>query len=308
MDIDLISNILYAMVRTGTPLLLIALGELVCEKSGVLNLGQEGMVLMGAVAGFVAALLTGSLMLGFLLAIAAGIAMSLLFGFIALGLNANQVATGLALTIFGTGLSAFIGSDFVGKPITGLEPFALPLLSEIPLLGKMLFSQDMIVYLSFFLFAAVYWFFRSSRPGLIVKAVGENPHAANAIGLPVIRTRYLAVMFGGAMAGLAGGYLSIAYTPLWAENMSAGRGWIALALVVFASWKVERVLLGAWLFGLASILHLVFQGLGFSISSNLLATLPYVATILVLVLLSRNQVRARLLAPMSLGKPFHASS
>ncbi|TCK09253.1 ABC transporter permease [Marinobacterium mangrovicola] len=308
MDIDLISNILYAMVRTGTPLLLIALGELVCEKSGVLNLGQEGMVLMGAVAGFVAALLSGSLILGFLLAIAAGIAMSLLFGFIALGLNANQVATGLALTIFGTGLSAFIGADFVGKPITGLEPFALPLLSEIPLLGKMLFSQDMIVYLSFFLFAAVYWFFRSSRPGLIVKAVGENPHAANAIGLPVMRTRYLAVMFGGAMAGLAGGYLSIAYTPLWAENMSAGRGWIALALVVFASWKVERVLLGAWLFGLASILHLVFQGLGFSISSNLLATLPYVATILVLVVLSRNQVRARLLAPMSLGKPFHASS
>lgn len=308
MDIDLISNILYAMVRTGTPLLLIALGELVCEKSGVLNLGQEGMVLMGAVAGFVAALLTGNLFLGFLLAILAGVAMSLLFGFIALGLNANQVATGLALTIFGTGLSAFIGSDFVGKPITGLEPFALPLLSQIPLLGKMLFSQDLIVYLSFFLFAAVYWFFRSSRPGLIVKAVGENPHAANAIGLPVMRTRYLAVMFGGAMAGLAGGYLSIAYTPLWAENMSAGRGWIALALVVFASWKVERVLLGAWLFGLASILHLVFQGLGFSISSNLLATLPYVATILVLVVLSRNQVRARLLAPMSLGKPFHASS
>lgn len=308
MDIDLLSNILYAMVRTGTPLLLIALGELVCEKSGVLNLGQEGMVLMGAVAGFVAALLSGSLILGFLLAIAAGIAMSLLFGFIALGLNANQVATGLALTIFGTGLSAFIGSDFVGKPIDGLEPIALPLISQIPLLGKMLFTQDLVVYLSFFLFAAVYWFFRSSRPGLVVKAVGENPHAANAIGLPVMRTRYLAVMFGGAMAGLAGGYLSIAYTPLWAENMSAGRGWIALALVVFASWKVERVLLGAWLFGLASILHLVFQGLGFSISSNLLATLPYAATILVLVILSRNQVRARLLAPMSLGKPFHASS
>ncbi|MBT00572.1 MAG: ABC transporter permease [Oceanospirillaceae bacterium] len=308
MDIDLLSNILYAMVRTGTPLLLVALGELVCEKSGVLNLGQEGMLLMGAVVGFIAALMSGSLLLGFLLAIAAGMIMSLLFGFIALGLNANQVATGLALTIFGTGLSAFIGAGFVGKPIDGLEPIALPLLSDIPLLGKMLFSQDLVVYLSFFLFAAVYWFFRSSRPGLVVKAVGENPHAANAIGLPVMRTRYLAVMFGGAMAGLAGGYLSIAYTPLWAENMSAGRGWIALALVVFASWKVERVLLGAWLFGLASILHLVFQGLGFSISPNLLATLPYAATVVVLVLLSRNQIRARLLAPMSLGKPFHATS
>lgn len=308
MDIDLLSNILYAMVRTGTPLLLVALGELVCEKSGVLNLGQEGMLLMGAVAGFIAALLTGSLLLGFLLAIAAGVAMSLLFGFIALGLNANQVATGLALTIFGTGLSAFIGSDFVGKPIDGLDPIALPLLSEIPLIGKMLFSQDLVVYLSFVLFGAIYWFFRASRPGLVVKAVGENPHAANAIGLPVMRTRYLAVMFGGAMAGLAGGYLSIAYTPLWAENMSAGRGWIALALVVFASWKVERVLLGAWLFGLASILHLVFQGLGFSVSPNLLAILPYAATILVLVVLSRNQIRARLLAPMSLGKPFHTNS
>lgn len=308
MDIDLLSNILYAMVRTGTPLLLVALGELVCEKSGVLNLGQEGMLLMGAVVGFVAALLSGSLIIGFLLAILAGVAMSLLFGLIALGFSANQVATGLALTIFGTGLSAFIGSEFVGQPIDGLDPFALPLLSELPLIGKMLFAQDLVVYLSFALFFAVYWFFRSSRAGLVVKAVGENPHAANAIGLPVMRTRYLAVMFGGAMAGLAGGYLSIAYTPLWVENMSAGRGWIALALVVFASWKVERVLLGAWLFGLASILHLVFQGLGFSISSNLLATLPYAATILVLVLLSRNQVRAKLLAPISLGKPFHANS
>jgi len=307
MDIDLLSNILYAMVRTGTPLLLVALGELVCEKSGVLNLGQEGMLLMGAVAGFVVTLVSGSLMLGFLLAILAGVAMSLLFAVIALGFSANQVATGLALTIFGTGLSAFVGSDFVGKPIDGLAPLALPLLSDIPLIGKMLFAQDPVVYLSFGLFAAVYWFFRSSRPGLVVKAVGENPHAANAIGLPVMRTRCLAIMFGGAMAGFAGGYLSLAYTPLWAENMSAGRGWIALALVVFASWKVERVLLGAWLFGLASILHLVFQGLGVSISSNLLATLPYAATILVLVLLSRNQVRARLLAPMSLGKPFHAS-
>jgi simple sugar transport system permease protein len=164
MDIDLLSNILYAMVRTGTPLLLVALGELVCEKSGVLNLGQEGMLLMGAVAGFIAALLTGSLLLGFLLAIAAGVAMSLLFGFIALGLNANQVATGLALTIFGTGLSAFIGSDFVGKPIDGLDPIALPLLSEIPLIGKMLFSQDLVVYLSFVLFGAIYWFFRASAP------------------------------------------------------------------------------------------------------------------------------------------------
>ncbi|MGB0468333.1 MAG: ABC transporter permease [Pontibacterium sp.] len=308
MDIDLITNILYAMVRTGTPLLIVALGELVCEKSGVLNLGQEGMMLMGAVTGFIATLMTGSLFLGFMIAIAAGILMSLIFGVITLKLSANQVATGLALTIFGTGLSAFIGSSFVGQPIDGLNPIHIPVLTDLPIIGRMLFGQDLIVYLSFALFAAVYWFFRYSRAGLVVKAVGENPHAANAIGLPVLRTRYLAIMFGGAMAGLAGSYLSLAYTPLWAENMTAGRGWIALALVVFASWKAERVLLGAWLFGLASILHLVAQGLGFSVSPNLLAILPYAATVLVLVMLSSNQARGRLVAPISLGKPFHASS
>lgn len=308
MDIDLITNVLYAMVRTGTPLLIVALGEMVCEKSGVLNLGQEGMMLMGAVAGFIATLLTGNIFFGFMLAIIAGILMSQLFAVIALGLSANQVATGLALTIFGTGLSAFIGSDFVGKPIDGLNAIAIPVLSDIPVIGKMLFAQDLIVYISFGLFAAVYWFFRSSRTGLIVKAVGENPDAANAIGLPVMRTRYLAVAFGGAMAGLAGGYLSLAYTPLWAENMTAGRGWIALALVVFASWRAERVLLGAYLFGLASILHLVAQGLGFAVSPNLLAMLPYAATVFVLVMLSRNQSRSKLFAPVSLGKPFHASS
>lgn len=305
MDMDLVTNILYAMVRTGTPLLLVALGELVCEKSGVLNLGQEGMMLMGAVAGFVAALLSGSLLIGFFLAICAGVLMSLLFAALALGLTANQVATGLALTIFGTGLSAFIGADYVGQPITGLEPIAIPLLSELPLIGRMLFAQDLMVYLSFGLFFGIYAFFRWSRIGLILKAVGENPDAANAIGLPVIKTRLLAIMFGGGMAGLAGGYLSLAYTPLWAENMTAGRGWIALALVVFASWKVERVLLGAWLFGLASILHLVIQGLGYSISPNLLAMLPYVATIVVLVILSSNTARAKLVAPVSLGNPFH---
>lgn len=308
MDIDLITNVLYAMVRTGTPLLLVALGELVCERSGVLNLGQEGMMLMGAVIGFIVALLTGNVFIGFILAILAGVLMSLIFGVISLELKANQVATGLALTIFGTGLSAFIGTAYVGKPIDGLEPILIPVLSELPIVGRMLFGQDLMVYLSFGLFAAVYWFINHARPGLTLKAVGENPHAANAIGLPVMKTRYLAIMFGGAMAGLAGGYMSLAYTPLWVENMTAGRGWIALALVVFASWKAERVLLGAWLFGLASILHLVFQGLGFAVSPNLLAILPYLATIVVLVILSSNQTRSRLVAPMSLGKIFHAKS
>jgi simple sugar transport system permease protein len=263
------------------------------------------MMLMGAVAGFITTLLTGSLLFGFIVAMMAGIIMSQLFAIIALGLNANQVATGLALTIFGTGLSAFIGASYVGKPIDGLNAIAIPVLSDIPVIGKMLFAQDLVVYLSFVLFLAIWWFFRSSRPGLVVKAVGENPHAANAIGLPVMRTRYLAVAFGGAMAGLAGGYLSLAYTPLWAENMSAGRGWIALALVVFASWRAERVLLGAYLFGLASILHLVAQGLGFAVSPNLMAMLPYAATVVVLVMLSRNQGRSKMFAPISLGKPFH---
>ena len=304
MDLDLLTNIFYAMVRTGTPLLLVALGELVCEKSGVLNLGQEGMMLFGAVIGFIVAFSTGSLWLGVLLAIAAGMLLSLLFAAVALGFNANQVATGLALTIFGVGLSTFVGAAWIGKPLIGFEPIVIPLLSDIPLIGRMLFAQDVLIYLSFALFALVAWVLLKSRIGLIIQAVGENPDAASAMGLPVLRVRTLSVLFGGAMAGLAGGYLSLAYTPMWAENMTAGRGWIALALVVFASWRVFRVLLGAYLFGLASILHLVAQGIGLSIPSNLLAMLPYVATIVVLVLLSRDAIKTRLYAPVSLGQPW----
>lgn len=304
MDLDLLTNILFAMVRCGTPLLLVALGELVCEKSGVLNLGQEGMMLFGAVVGFIAAIGTGSLWLGVLAAMAAGVLLAALFALVALGCNANQVATGLALTIFGIGLSSFVGAAWVGKPLAGFEPVAIPLLGALPVLGKVLFSQDLMVYLSFALFALIAWALLKSRIGLVLQAVGENPDAASAMGLPVLRVRTLAVLFGGAMAGMAGAYLSLAYTPMWAENMTAGRGWIALALVVFASWRVFRVLLGAYLFGLASILHLVAQGVGLSIPANLLAMLPYVATILVLVLLSRDAVRTRLFAPVSLGQPW----
>ncbi|MDH1105094.1 ABC transporter permease [Pseudomonas otitidis] len=304
MDLDLLTNILFAMVRCGTPLLLVALGELVCEKSGVLNLGQEGMMLFGAVVGFIAAIGTGSLWLGVLAAMAAGVLLAALFALVALGCNANQVATGLALTIFGIGLSSFVGAAWVGKPLAGFEPVALPLLSALPVLGKVLFNQDLMVYLSFALFALIAWALLKSRIGLVLQAVGENPDAASAMGLPVLRVRTLAVLFGGAMAGMAGAYLSLAYTPMWAENMTAGRGWIALALVVFASWRVFRVLLGAYLFGLASILHLVAQGVGLAIPANLLAMLPYVATILVLVLLSRDAVRTRLFAPVSLGQPW----
>ncbi len=305
MDIDLLTNILYAAIRSGTPLLMVALGELVCEKSGVLNLGQEGMMLMGAVTGFIAAFYTGSIAAGFLCAVVAGIGMALLFGIVALSLNASQVASGLALSIFGVGLSGFVGLNYVGEPIEGLGTMAIPGLSDIPLLGEVLFSHDILVYLSVLLCVLVYYFFKQTHAGLIVKAVGESPAAAQAIGLPVLTVRFLAVMFGGAMAGMAGAYLSLVYTPLWADNMTAGRGWIALALVVFASWRAERVIFGAYLFGAASIMHLVLQGYKLSISPNLLATIPYVATILVLVVLSSNRAKIKLHTPASLGKPFH---
>jgi simple sugar transport system permease protein len=305
MDLDLLTNILYLTVRTGTPLLLVALGELVCEKSGVLNLGQEGMMLMGAVIGFIAAFYSGNVYFGFLMAASAGIIMSLIFAFVALTLNANQVATGLALTIFGTGLSAFIGASFEGKTIDALPTIALGYADQLPIIGRAIFAQDAMVYFSWILFAAIYFFFKQGRAGLKVRAAGENPSVGSNIGLPVLKIRYFSVMFGGALAGLAGGYLSLAYTPLWTENMTAGRGWIALALVVFASWRVGRIMLGAYLFGFASIMHLVLQGFGLSISSNLLATLPYVATIVVLVFLSKNIERLKQFEPMALGKPWH---
>jgi simple sugar transport system permease protein len=305
MDLSLIENILFAMVRTGTPLLLVALGAMMSERSGVLNLGQEGMILVGAACGFIAAYAGSSLGLGVLAAVAAGTVAALIFAFIALTLISNQVATGLALTIFGTGLSAFLGAAYVGQTVTGFAPIALPFLSDIPLIGPALFAQDLLVYLSFILFAAVFVVMRYTRLGLIIRAVGENPEVAHALGYKVLLVRYCAVMFGGAMAGLAGAYLSLAYTPMWAEGIAAGRGWIALALVVFASWRTERILFGAWLFGFASILHLLLQGYGYEISPNLLAMLPYVVTIVVLVMMMYRQKNQGLFAPRSLGQPFH---
>ena len=307
MDWGLITNVLSAAVIAGTPLLLVALGALVCERSGVLNLGLEGMMLMGAMAGFAAATVTGSLLGGVLMAMIAGIVMSMLFAFMAITLAANQYAAGLSLTIFGTGLSAFLGSGCVGSTVAGFERVAIPLLGDLPVLGRVLFQQDILVYLSFALAVGVYVLLNHSRAGLIIRAVGESPESANANGLKVLAVRYLAVGFGGAMAGLGGAYLSLAYTPMWSENMTAGRGWIALALVVFATWRPERLVLGAYLFGLASILHLVLQGFGWRISTELLAMLPYVVTILVLVLLSVNPMRTRLNTPLSLGQPYRPS-
>jgi simple sugar transport system permease protein len=304
-EVETLVAILVATLRAGTPLVFAALGELVTEKSGVLNLGIEGMMLIGAVAGFIATVLTGSPFAGVVFAMLAGILVSLLFGFLTLTLLTNQVATGLALTIFGIGLSAFVGLGYIGTPIQGLQPLAIPLLGEIPVLGPLLFRHDPLVYLSLLMLAAVAWFLARTRAGLVLRAVGESHEAAHAIGYPVIAIRYLAVMFGGAMSGLAGAYLSLVYTPQWTENMTAGRGWIALALVVFATWRPARVLLGAYLFGGITIMSLHIQAAGFAASSHLLATLPYLATILVLVLISRDATRIRLNAPAALGKPFH---
>jgi simple sugar transport system permease protein len=300
--------LLASTVGAATPLALASLGELVAERSGVLNLGVEGMMLVGALAGFVAGVHTGSLTVAFAAAMAAGVAMSLLFGVLALTLQTNQVATGLALTLFGVGLSAFAGRGYAGLPIAGLKGISIPILSDIPVVGPLLFRFDAIVYLSLALFVAVQWFLYRSRGGLLLRAVGESPEVAHAVGHPVVRVRYLAVMFGGAMAGLAGGYLSCALTPMWAEGLTSGRGWIALALVVFATWKPWRALLGAYLFGGVTILQLHAQGSGFPVPSEFMSMLPYAATIVVLVIICRNPRTILLNQPASLSRPFHADT
>ena len=307
MNINTLTLILSDTLRAATPLVLAALGELVTEKSGVLNLGVEGMMLVGAVAGFIGALESGNLYLGLLVAMVMGTVIALIHAVLTISFGANQVATGLALTIFGSGLSAFVGADYVGKTIVGLQPQGIPIFKSIPILGLALFNQDILVYGSVVLVVLVRWFLRSTRAGLVLRSIGESPDSADALGLPVTGIRYLAVMFGGALAGLAGAYLSLAYTPLWAENMTAGRGWIAIALVVFATWKPERILFGAYLFGGVSAIQLVLQALGVNVSPYLLSSLPYLVTILVLVLISRNGTRIQLGAPATLGQPFRSS-
>ncbi|MEN3110119.1 ABC transporter permease [Uliginosibacterium paludis] len=295
--------ILAVTLAAATPLVFAGLGELVTEKSGVINLGVEGMMLIGAVAGFAGALqwgVFGGLICGAL----GGMLASLPFAFLTLSLGTNQSATGLALTIFGIGLSAFIGQFFVSQGLPGLQPLRIPLLASIPFLGPILFTQTFVVYLSWLAFAIVAWVLARTRWGLILRAVGESPDAAHAIGYPVIRIRYLATLFGGAMSGIGGAYLSTVYTPLWVQNMTAGRGWIAVALVVFATWKPGRLMFGAYLFGGMTILQLHAQGLGIALPSQLLAAVPYVATILVLVLISRDRKLLQQNLPASLGKPF----
>ncbi len=304
--LDITVAIIVATMTAATPLLFAALGEMITEKSGVLNLGVEGMMIVGAVTGFAVTVSVGNPVVGILSAVLAAAGMALLFAVLTLSLLANQVATGLALTIFGIGLSALIGRSYVGTPLPALPKLDIPGLSDLPVIGPLIFGHDALIYLSVAMVVAIAWFLNRSRPGLILRAVGESHEAAHAIGYPVIAIRYLAVLFGGAMAGLAGAYLSLAYTPLWIENMTAGRGWIALALVVFSSWKPVRVLLGAYLFGGVTILQFHAQNIsGLQVPSQVLSMLPYLATILVLVVISYDASRIRLNAPACLGKTFH---
>ena len=304
--LDITVAIIVATITAATPLLFAALGEMITEKSGVLNLGVEGMMIVGAVTGFAVTVSVGNPVVGILMAVLAGAGMALLFAILTLSLLANQVATGLALTIFGIGLSSLIGRSYVGTPLPALPKLDIPGISDLPVIGPLIFGHDALIYLSVAMVVATGWFLTRSRPGLILRAVGESHEAAHAIGYPVIVIRYLAVMFGGAMAGLAGAYLSLAYTPLWIENMTAGRGWIALALVVFSSWKPVRVMLGAYLFGGVTILQFHAQNIeGFAVPSQVLSMLPYLATILVLVVISYDASRIRLNAPACLGKTFH---
>ncbi|HCK20385.1 MAG TPA: ABC transporter permease [Thalassospira sp.] len=295
------------VITASTPLLLAATGELITEKSGVLNLGVEGMMLVGAIAGFAVTASTGSATVGILAAVLAGAMMSLIFAFLTLTLMANQVATGLALTIFGVGFSALVGSGFVGFAIDPLPALAIPGISAIPIIGPILFGQDFLVYLSIAVVIGVGCFLAKSRAGLVLKAVGDSHHSAHAIGYSVIKIRYLATMFGGAMAGLGGAYLSLSYTPMWAENMTAGRGWIALALVVFATWRPGRLVAGAYMFGLISVMQLHAQGAGIHVPSQFMSMLPYLATVIVLVIISSDRAKIRLNAPACIGQAFRAA-
>jgi ABC-type uncharacterized transport system permease subunit len=300
----MLEAILLTIATAATPLLIAAMGELVVERSGVLNLGVEGMMVMGAVTGFVVAYTTKSPWLGVFAAVLMGAAFSLLFGFLTLTLVTNQVATGLALTLLGLGLSGMMGRGFVGLPGIKMQPLDIPVLGDLPLVGKLVFGQDPIFYISIALVVGVSYFLFRTRAGLTLRSVGDSHKSAHALGIKVIAIRYAAVTFGGACAGLAGAYLSLVYVPQWVENMTAGRGWIALALVVFASWRPWRVLAGAYLFGAVTIGQLHAQALGLGIPSQLLSALPYLATILVLVLISRNRRLTMMNTPASLGQPF----
>jgi simple sugar transport system permease protein len=306
METSILSSILFATIVAGTPLIIVALGQLIAEKAGVLNLGAEGMMAMGAIAAFAVTLHSGNPWLGVLAGMLAGAAMSFIFAVVVLTLMGNQVASGLALSILGVGLSAFIGKPYESEILPTVGALRIPLLADLPIIGNALFNQQALVYFSWALFAAMVWFLYRSRAGLVLRAIGESPSSAHSIGFPVIRIRYLATLFGGAMAGIGGAFLSVFYTPLWVEGMVSGRGWIAIALVVFATWRPFRVLVGAYLFGGVMVAQLFVQGsdLDINIPSQLLSALPYLATIIVLVIISRDRNTVRLNAPVSLGQPY----
>jgi ABC-type uncharacterized transport system permease subunit len=302
---DQTALLIAATLASGTPLALAGLGLLINEKAGVLNLGAEGMMLVAAIAGFAAAFTTGSDTAAFIAGAAAGGLLAAGFGALVIWLNTNQYATGLAVSLFGYGFSAFVGVGYVGQKLSERTPFEVPILGQIPFIGPALFRHHPMVYIAMLLIAASVWFLYRSRAGLVLRAVGESPESAHALGYKVRWIRLMAVIAGGAMCGLAGAFLSVVYAPLWVEGLVAGRGWIALALTTFATWRPVRVLLGAYLFGGVTMAQFALQGAGVNFSSQLLAMLPYVATIVVLAIISRNPTWIRINMPASLGKPFH---
>jgi len=297
--------LLAATLNAGTVLALASLGLLINEKVGIVNLGAEGMMLCAAIAGFATVVTTGSDVMGFAAGMVVGAVLAGMFGLLVIWLNTNQYATGLALTLFGTGFSAFVGTSFVQAKIPERAAFAVPYLSDIPWLGAALFRHHPLVYLTVLFALGLIWFLYRTRSGLIMRSVGESPESAHALGYPVRLIRLLAVMVGGALCGLAGAYISVIYTPLWVEGMVAGKGWIALALTTFATWRPARVLLGAYLFGGVTMLQFHLQGIGVDVPSQFLSMLPYVATIVVLALISRNPQWIRINMPTSIGKPFY---
>jgi ABC-type uncharacterized transport system permease subunit len=297
-----------ATLNAGTVLAIASLGLLINEKAGIVNLGAEGIMLCSAIAGFAAVVATGSDVMGFTAGIVAGAFMAGVFGLLVIWLNTNQYATGLALSLFGAGFSAFAGINYVQAKIPERTQFEIPLLADIPFFGPALFKQHPLVYLTVLFAAALIWFLYRTRSGLILRSVGESPESAHALGYPVRLIRLGAVMVGGALCGLAGAYISIIYTPLWVEGMVAGKGWIALALTTFATWRPARVLLGAYLFGGVTMLQFHLQGVGVDIPSQVLSMLPYLATIVVLALISRNPRWIRINMPAAIGKPFYPGS
>ena len=293
-----------ATLNAGTVLAIAALGLLINEKAGVVNLGAEGMMLCAAIAGFATVVHTGNVWLGFLAGMAAGAFLAALFGALVIWLGTNQYATGLALTLFGTGFSAFAGIKYVQEKLPEQTQYSIPFLGDIPLVGQALFRHHPMVYITIGLMFGLIWFLYRTRAGLVLRSVGESPESAHALGYPVRRIRLWAVMVGGALCGLSGAYLATIYTPLWVEGMVSGKGWIALALTTFATWRPARVLLGAYLFGGFTLLQLHLQGAGVEIPSQFLSMMPYIVTIVVLVLISRNSAFIRVNMPASLGKPF----